>query len=269
VSKQLLLIDADGVAYRAAWTMEKTKYLAVTDDGKLHYLDTSKEAKSGPGAWTIWSRKELKDESEALMLTGLILKDIYERYPQREAVLWLSPSVGNFRDSLAKRAKYKGNRDAQPRPVHLKAIRAHLIDKYGALVAEGQEADDELGIGLTENPGAVCVSFDKDLRQIPGTHYDWVKKEEKVVGKAEGWMNFWVQVLAGDTVDNVPGIEGMGPVGARKILDGATGNKECWHRAVTVYKEKYGPDVGYTYALETARLVWVRRKRGVNFEAPV
>lgn len=265
---KLLLIDADGIAYRAGFAQEKSKYL-VTDAAcaiVVGRFDSAKETK-GFDAEFVWSRKDVKPEEEALMLASVILRDIRERYPEHEPRLFLSPSVGNFRDRIATRAKYKGNRDSAARPVHFKAIRQYLVDKYEAQEAVAQEADDELGIAMTEHPGSICVSFDKDLLQIPGTHYDWVKKEEKQISVRDGWLNFWRQVLSGDPVDNVPGIEGIGPVGAGKILEGANGNKECWKRCVTAYTEKYGED-GEIFALETAQLVWVNRARDSGFKVP-
>lgn len=179
-----LLIDADGIVYRAGFAMEKSQYLVTPKNTKSlddHFFDDAKSAKAKAAEidGLVWSRKETKDEEEALMLTSIIVRDIKDRYPDFEPVLWLTPSVGNFRDSIAKRAKYKGNRDAAVRPTHHKAIRSYLEERYGAQTAVGEEADDALGIGMTEHPESVLVSFDKDLLQVPGTHYNWVTKEEQ------------------------------------------------------------------------------------------
>lgn len=262
-----LLIDGDGIIYRAGFATEKTKYLVTPKHGSeicecLKHDDSKaaqEDAETRGGL--IWSRKDVKPEEEALMLASIILKDIRERYSDLVPVVYLSPSVGNFRDAIATRAKYKGNRDAQARPVHYKALRTYLTERYNAIEAVGQEADDELGIGMTEYPGSVCVSFDKDLLQIPGRHYNWVTKEEFTISKKDGALNFWAQVLAGDPVDNVPGIEKIGPAKARKILEGVRSSAEAENVVLMAYLDKYGNTLGPKYMEETKALVWVRRER--------
>lgn len=268
---KLLLIDLDGVIYRAGFAVEKTKYLGTigglpsTAPLEVEFFDDAKAAKEWGG--TVWSRKEVEPEDKALMLADIILRDIRDRYPEYQPELWLSPSVGNFRELIATRAKYKGNRDGAARPKHFKAIRQHLLDKHLAFETAGQEADDILGIQMSANPDSVCVSFDKDLLQIPGVHYNWVTKEEITITPKQGAINFWTQVLTGDPVDNVPGIEGIGPKKAAVILEGIKNSKECRERVLDTYVRQYGSELGQQYFNETAALVWVRRKPGERFEA--
>jgi len=273
----LLLIDGDIVAHRVAWTCERTKYLVSRPDnlvagdgnGGHELFDDAKTAKQyadeGQG-YLVWSRKEIEPEEKAITVCEQVMRDITARY-DLEPRTFLTPSVGNFRDKVATRAKYKGNRDSAPRPTHLKAVREYLTRKWHATLAEGQEADDCIGIYATSNPGSVIVSIDKDLRQIPATHYNWVDKEEIVIDKKTGDLNFFVQVLTGDKTDNVPGIAGVGPVTAAKILEGAQSRKECWARIEARYKEEYGDD-GLKHAIETANLVWILREPGQYFVCP-
>lgn len=264
-----LLIDADGIVYRAGFAMEKSQYLITSGDLVRGEYDDAKSAKAALDGFTegsrIWSRKETKDEEEALMLTSIIVRDIRDRYPNLDPVLWLTPSVGNFRDRIATRAKYKGNRDSAVRPTHHKAIRNYLVERYGATESVGQEADDALGIDMTANPGSVLVSYDKDLLQVPGLHYNWVKKEETIVTPRGGQMTFFRQILSGDATDNVPGVPGIGPAKAAKILEGVKSQWEAWTRIVETYAAN-----GLTEkdALETARLVYVRRREGELWQSP-
>lgn len=267
---RLLLVDADGILYRAGFATEKTKYL-VAGPGILSEQDTAKEAKEAhtEGLTHIWSRKEVEPVENALFLAKTIVTDIQDRYADwAELRLWLTPGVGNFRDTLATRAKYKGNRDAMARPTHYAAIRDYLIDKWGAAYTAGQEADDAIGIDMTTYPDSVCVSFDKDLLQLPGTHYNWVTKEESVVVKSKGTKFFYQQVLSGDPVDNVPGCAGIGPVKAAKALDECKSSAECWTKVLSVYVDVYGEKDGPVFALETARLVYVRRKAEELWKPP-
>lgn len=265
----MILVDGDTVAYRCGFAVEKTKYLVQSGESYCGY-DSAKEAKhAAPEGSVTWSRKEVEPEANALQLVRLVLADISDRYSGScgDLVVYLSPSVGNFREKIATRAKYKGNRDASVRPVHHGAIRDYLRGEFGARVSDGQEADDDLGIGLSTSENSVAVSFDKDLLQVPGLHYNWVSKEETRITRRQGAMNFWVQVLAGDRVDNIPGIDGIGPSKAAKLLEGISGDKAAWEAVKTAYLQAYGDD-GLKFAVETAQLVYVRRKPHEMWQPP-
>ena len=53
---------------------------------------------------------------------------------------------GNFRHDVAVTLPYKGNRKYTAKPIHYKAIRKHMVDKWDAIVTDGMEADDKLAI---------------------------------------------------------------------------------------------------------------------------
>lgn len=272
-----LLIDGDLICYRAGFASEKTKYLVQlqTSSGAFAtqgYFDDAAEAKKfgadGEEIRLTWSRKEVQPVEQAILICDVMIKDIRERYAAENptCVVYLS-GVGNYRNSVATRATYKGNRSGSVPPVHLKAIRQHLIDR-GAIVSQGEEADDLLGIAATAEPGSIVCSIDKDLLQIPGRHYDFVKKEEVTISPKQAVLNFYAQVLSGDATDNVPGLTGIGPVKAKKILENATGSFGCWGLASYHYIQEFGPVKGPVYALEAARLVYVRRKVGEVWSPP-
>ena len=84
------------------------------------------------------------------------------------------------------------------------------------------EADDLLGIMLTngrvENP--ILCSIDKDLLGIPGWHYNWNKDSwPTYVSQEEADHNWLVQLLTGDATDGIRGMEGIGPVKAKKLIE--------------------------------------------------
>jgi len=264
-----LYIDGDGIAYRCGFAVEKTKYLvqeqAEYGSSTFAPFDNAKEARAHAESKNvigakIWSRKEVEPLGHAIALVDSVLSNLYDRFGTKSGVLFLTPSVGNFRDAIATYAKYKGNRDAAPRPTYYRELYSHLIETYGATYATGQEADDSLGIALTQDPQGVCVSLDKDLLQVPGRHYNWVDKSETVVSKKTGSLNFWTQVIAGDPTDNVPGCEAMGPIKAGRALADCRSDAEAWKVALKIYKEKYGEEEGTKRAIETARLVYIRRR---------
>jgi len=266
-----LLIDGDILCYRAGFATDKTKYMTINPaGGEVSFWDDAKSAKESAFSndTVVWSRKETEPEDKALMLIDVMLSDIRARYTSEAPTVHLFLSgVGNFRNAIATRATYKGNRSGAIPPTHLRAIRSHLVSKHGAVVSAGEEADDLLGIAMTANPGSICASIDKDLLQLPGRHYDFVKKEEVTISPKEAWLNFYSQVISGDSTDNVPGLTGYGPVKARKALEGLKNNRACWLKVTELYRAEFGPKAEQ-YALECARLVYARRSVGDMFDAP-
>ena len=114
---------------------------------------------------------------------------------------------------------YKANRVA-PKPIHLEACRDHLQLNWSAELQLGIETDDRLGIEQSDD--TVICSIDKDLRQIPGLHYNFVKDIQDEVDEYTGWYNFYRSFLIGDKSDNIHGIRGLGPAKAEKLLHGLT-----------------------------------------------
>ena len=170
----------------------------------------------------------------------------------------------NFRNDIAVTAPYKGNRKDMKRPVHYDAIRRHLVD-LGATQVEGMEADDAIAIEATANGGFI-VSIDKDLDQIPGHHYNFVKHEEYFVTEEQGLLNFYKQILTGDRVDNIVGIKGIGPVKAHKLLCECKTEKEMFDVCVKAYNDA-GED-GVSRTVENARLLWLLRAPNQHYQQP-
>lgn len=255
-----LLIDGDVIAYRAAFATEKTKYL-VTDMNKVVAQFESaadmKPVQAKHPAALVWSRKEREDADKAVMIAHVMIADVRARYPGAETVVYVS-GVGNFRHAIATRASYKGNRPEKPK--NLKAVIEDLVES-GAVVSAGEEADDLLGIAATTHKDSVVCSVDKDLMQLPGRHYNFVTKEEVTVSVKDAAINFYAQVLSGDATDNIPGVTGIGPVKAHKLLADCASPSACWARILEVYIDVY-KEHGEAYAIEAARLVYVRRKAG-------
>jgi hypothetical protein len=169
----------------------------------------------------------------------------------------------NFRDSIAVTQPYKGNRVGMKKPQHYECLREHL-QRLGAVVTEGQEADDAVGIENTRG-SYIMVHVDKDLDQLPGTHYNPVKCLEYTIGHFEGLKKFYTQVLTGDPTDFIPGLFRVGPKKAAKVLEGKTTEEELYDAVFKMYQDK-----GHTkeYLVEQARLLWLRREEGQLWEPP-
>jgi hypothetical protein len=176
--------------------------------------------------------------------------------------LYLTGS-NNFRISIAKTAVYKGNRIA-PKPQHLPALRKHLVDEWGAVIVEGIEADDAVATHATElgYNNSVISSVDKDLDQIPGWHYNFVKDIAYHITPEEGMYRFYKQILTGDSADNIIGLKGIGPVKADKMLDECDTEVKLYNACVQAYE---GDE---ERVLENARLLWLRRCEGQMWEPP-
>jgi DNA polymerase-1 len=139
------------------------------------------------------------------------------------------------------------------------------MQRLGAVVVDGQEADDAVAIELTLNGGWV-VSNDKDLDQLAGWHWNPQKNVKYYVTEEEAIKKFYTQMLTGDRSDHIPGLAKVGPVKAAKILKDAVTEEELCKAAWEAYKErKHTPE----YFKEQAQLLWLRREEGQMWEPPM
>jgi 5'-3' exonuclease len=132
---------------------------------------------------------------------------------------------------------YKANRKDKPRPIYLEDARAHLVTAWGAVLTDRIEADDRLGIEQCQSEfGSTCIaSIDKDLKQIPGYHFNWRKNERILVSPLDGLRCFYRQLLTGDTTDNVPGVGGIGKVKSAKLIDNLTDEVDMFQVCQALY----------------------------------
>lgn len=149
--------------------------------------------------------------------------------------LYLScPRKDSFRAKL--NPEYKANRTQEP-PIHLKAIKNHLIEKWNATVAVEEEADDLIGIYLKGDETIACT-IDKDiLYGLEGNKYNFVKEEMFYTSKEEALKFFYMQLLMGDKADNILGIPGIGPKKAEYALDGLLTELEMFDKIKSMYRD--------------------------------
>ena len=213
-----------------------------------------------------------KDESETHAkyslnnyVNDILVRGVDKAYPDCFVDQWKFYLTGgnNYRFDIAKTAVYKGNRVA-PKPQHLPALRKHLVDEWGAVVIEGSEADDAVATHATElgYNNSIITSVDKDLDQIPGWHYNFVKDIAYHITPEEGMYRFYKQILTGDSADNIIGLKGIGPVKADKILDECDTEVKLYNACVQAY------DGNAERVLENAQLLWLRRYEGQMWEPP-
>ena len=169
----------------------------------------------------------------------------------------------NFRNDIAVTVPYKGNRVDMKRPKHLDALKSHIVAKWNASVSCNKEADDDVCIAAHAEPYSIICHIDKDLDQIPGSHYNYVKKEFYNIGKFEGLKNLYKQALVGDVADNIKGIKGIGKVKAEKILKECFTEKDlyetvlsCYNNSMTNGEERLHENMNLLYLLRSSDDEW-------------
>jgi len=209
---------------------------------------------------------------------------------------------GNFRYDIATVKPYKDKRP--PKPYHLPNVRTYIRSRYNTYVSKGCEADDLLAMAMhnyrRDDIPCVLCTVDKDLLQVEGWHYRWetwnsgevplhfVDSLGKLTGewdegisektgkpykrflsnkfKGEGYLWFLSQILTGDTVDNIPGLEGCGAKKAYEVLKDCRTKAEGLHLVTSLYKEKYEAELWEERLVEQARLVYMIQERDKNSE---
>ena len=126
------------------------------------------------------------------------------------------------RFAVASVKPYQGQRTSSRRPANWQFLRTLLETGLDAVRTEVvqtsiSEADDLFAVHAAQDPNCVIYTQDKDMRMIPGSHLDWLTHIITVVPKGTwelvsgdkvyGRKWFWMQMLHGDTADNIPGLE--------------------------------------------------------------
>ena len=203
-----------------------------------------------------------EEDSEKFAKSRLVetLEDLVYLHLKADSYEAFLTGKNNFRYDIAKTVPYKGNRKDAKKPKHYEALRSHMVKRLGAVIVDGQEADDEVAIRMTKEPDQyMLVGVDKDLRQVPGWHHNPVKAQTEYIDEFEAYKSFALQMLTGDRVDNIPGLQGIGPVKAAKALKEAKTKEELLQEVWKQYQEK---EHGIEYLTEQGQLLWLRRYEG-------
>lgn len=191
-------------------------------------------------------------------------------------VVMLSGSTdNNFRKKLL--PTYKGNRKKSVRPPQIGPLRDALMSHPTMAVRQRDnlEGDDLCGIFSTAQRGkgrrTVVVTLDKDMRTLPGNHYNPNKPDLGIfkVTPKEAALYHMTQTLTGDPTDHYKGCRGIGPKKAKKLLEGCSGRsvadyyKSLWKVVVDTYEKR-----GYTVqeALVQARCARILHASDWNFK---
>ena len=131
---------------------------------------------------------------------------------------------GNFRYDIY--SGYKSSRKDKlddKLKERLNDAHAYLVKDWSAVQSDGMEADDVVSIWSYEAREAeqdfVIAHIDKDINQVPGNHYNYNSKKIYFVDDEVADMNFCIQLLIGDSGDDIPKVKrGFGIKTAQKAL---------------------------------------------------
>ena len=167
-----------------------------------------------------------------------MLRRLHKDYPSDYSACVFDAKGKTFRDDIY--AEYKANRAAMPDDLRPQIEPLHEAIKamgWPLLMIEGVEADDVIGAlakqAEREGVRVIISTGDKDISQLVNEHItvintmrDAFRKVDDVLDIAGVENKFGVPpslmvdylVLVGDTSDNVPGVEKVGPKTAVKWL---------------------------------------------------
>ena len=168
---------------------------------------------------------------------------------------------GNFRKTLY--PDYKGNRHKDPKKQNkfVPIIRHFAVQEGLAIWSHGREADDFVRIWAEEARASgddfIVCSIDKDLMRIEGMHYRMREKQIVMVDAKFGQRFYYQQLLCGDGGDNIPGLPGIGPKTAPKLLEEVGTEEEFQEIVIEQYMTAYGDD-WWSYLLSNGKMIHIQ-----------
>lgn len=234
----IALIDGDLVAYRCAASCEPTKAKAFL------------EAK----------------EVAIFRAEDLIRRILHET--EADQYRMFIGGAENFRYQIY--PDYKGNRP-DTKPTWLQDVREYLVVEHKAVISDGIESDDSMGIEqcCSEFMTTVICTNDKDLKMIPGNHYNPITGESLFVSPLDGLKYFYQQLIQGDQSDNIPGYDGKMRPKIPKFLQGhidALWSKDNEQDMYWFVLDMYKGDEKTLH--RNAQLLWIQRKEGDVWRPP-
>lgn len=201
-----------------------------------------------------------------------------------ERVIVLLTAQGShkgFRYAVARAKPYQGHRSGGRRPKNWQYLRQLLeagLPGVETEIATTAEADDLFGrysMAMGHENFALHTD-DKDMRMVPGIHVDWHSMRVTRVAP-DTWESrwddvvygrkwFWLQMLQGDTADNVPGVpkcvvagkvKQCGPKTAESLLDRVADEPTACAIVADQYRLYYKEEWPEAM-LEQAVLLWMR-----------
>ncbi len=258
----LAIIDGDVLCYQACRARWEKK--AKIEDGKS-FIRLDEQGKRIQLEWTKEEDREYLEES-----WENFKKDLQTLLDSLYCTEYLMAVKGpdNFRNLLY--PEYKLNRHADPNKqnVFVPILRKLAVAEDYAIESTGREADDLLRIWAEQARAAgddyVICSIDKDLKCIPGNHWNMKKNEKFLISEMEALRFYYEQLLKGDPTDNIPGVPRVGEVKASKLLQDKTTEEEFQEIVVEQYINAYGDD-WYSYLNSNGKMIYLQKHENDYF----
>lgn len=234
---KIAIIDGDVLAYNACKPRWQSKYKIENETQFVSLDDNGK--KLAPEFTQEEDRYYLEESWENFKtnLDKLVSKLFCDDYVMAVA------GENNFRKLMY--PEYKMNRHADPTKQNhfVPVLRQLAAAEDLAIRAHGREADDLICTWAFEARAAnidyIVCSIDKDLLCIPGKHWRIHKEELVEISELEALKHYYMQLLVGDTTDNIPGVPKVGPKTAEKAFLGVETEQELQEIVVSHYIAAY------------------------------
>ena len=162
--------------------------------------------------------------------------NIVERSYKVDSYYIFVKGSNNFRYKIF--PAYKKNRP-EKHPI-IEVLNKYLVETMGAIESHNAESDDYV-FSYSQIPKfkgrSIICSVDKDLRQIPGIHYDYQKNKYHIIDEETAKYNLAIQMIMGDAADGIPGLKGYGPVKAEKIIKKGMTDYQCIKAILKEYQK--------------------------------
>lgn len=254
-NKITAVIDGDGIAYAIAWNHKDDLFPEATlqeIDMFMHDTLQGTQARHYVGILSPLDYQPLTEEHE-----------FFDK--SLENIEQIRPAKPNFRKAIALSQPYKGQRKEKPEwydqwcPV----IETYLQEVWGFIRApEGFEADDlcaTMATVINSQGNCTVVHTDKDLKQIPGNHFNPKTKAIYHVTQSEAYRFLYHQIIMGDTTDNIQGIPGWGEKRADEAINHIS--EGSWERAYMLECMKH-----YAFAYEKIGMTTAIAKFWENYQ---
>lgn len=205
------------------------------------------------------------------VIDDYLTRDIFNMFSAKAYIFCFSaPSSNVFRNYLAQEKGYKANRKEREDPHYYEqkfSDMAHVYEyvnrRYPTLIFDDLEADDI--VSFLQNDRTFIYSHDKDLKQVPGWHFDIDKYNLIEISKDEAYRSFIKQMYTGDSTDNIPGIPGVGPKTVAKIFEDNNDIHSLILTCFNDYIQKFGFVEGISTFVEMYSLIAMKIDRGEYF----
>lgn len=225
-------------------------------------------------AYRMWQKlmDEGHDHSHSLVnevIDDYLSNDIFNRFEAKAYIFCFSaPSSKVFRNHIAQVKKYKGTRKSSDKYFYtnkyddMAYVFDYIASRYTTLYYDDLEADDLLS--LLQREETFIFSHDKDLKQVPGWHWDMNSYQLYRIDEDDAFKNLMYQILTGDATDNITGLQGFGKVALEqfKIRMKDASPEALFHSVLKEYTNKYGLMYGFDTFVEMWTLISMRMNRG-------